>query len=287
MQSRKHWNILIVDDEPDVHDATRLALKRERIFGIPIKTHHANSAADAIELLSSNPMLAQDLALALIDVVMESDHAGLRLCDFIRNELHLYAVQLVLRTGQPGQAPPRKIIDDYDISGYLTKVEASGDRLYLAVKSSVRQFFQSRAAGSFPWLIDELRASGEEPGALVERFCALNDRFIGDWGELNVGIEAEGRYMGLGCFADREEFDRVLAEALPEAKQQFATRKLANGVPNPIAVVGEHLVVQAKIMRSGNQATMLIRNAVVPERSLGAIGPLYRLYIGYVGELFA
>jgi CheY-like chemotaxis protein len=287
MQSRKHWNILIVDDEPDVHDATRLSLKRERIFGVPVKSHHANSAREAKELLAANRILAQDLALALIDVVMETDHAGLDLCNHIRNDLQLHAIQLVLRTGQPGQAPPRKIIDDYDISSYLTKVEASGDRLYLAVKSSVQQFFHARTAGSFPWLLDELRSSDAPAEALINRFNALNDRFVGDWSMLNVGIEAEGKYIGLGCFQDRAEFERVSREVLPAAKAQFEQRTLANGVPNPIAQVGEYLVLQAKIMRSGHTATMIAYQAVVPERSFAVFGPLYRLYIGYIGELFA
>ncbi len=88
---------------------------------------------------SSEPIVA----VALVDVVMESDHAGLELCKYIREEADGHSVQLFIRTGQPGLAPERKVIDDYDISGYFTKVELSEQKLYTLVKSGVRQWFTS------------------------------------------------------------------------------------------------------------------------------------------------
>src|SRR5690349_9484664 len=139
------WNILVVDDEPDVLAVTRLALRDVTVYGLPIKIHTAASKAEAIELLkgplsfqgSSEPIVA----VALVDVVMESDHAGLELCKYIREEAGGHSVQLYIRTGQPGVAPERKVIDDYDISGYFTKVELSEQKLYTLVKTGVRQWF--------------------------------------------------------------------------------------------------------------------------------------------------
>lgn len=139
------WNILVVDDEPDVLAVTRLALRDVKVYGLPVKIHTASSKAEAIELLkgplslqgSSEPIVA----VALVDVVMESDHAGLELCKYIREEADGHSVQLYIRTGQPGVAPERKVIDDYDISGYFTKVELSEQKLYTLVKSGVRQWF--------------------------------------------------------------------------------------------------------------------------------------------------
>jgi len=139
------WNILVVDDEPDVLAVTRLALRDVTVYGLPIKIYTAKSKAEALELLkgplrllgSSEPIVA----VALIDVVMESDHAGLELCKFIREEAGGNSTQLYIRTGQPGIAPERSVIDDYDISGYFTKVELSEQKLYTLVKSGVRQWF--------------------------------------------------------------------------------------------------------------------------------------------------
>lgn len=139
------WNILVVDDEPDVLAVTRLALRDVTVYGLPIKIYSAGSKAEAIELLrgplhlpgSSEPLVA----VALVDVVMETDHAGLELCKFIREEAGGNSTQLYIRTGQPGVAPERSVIDDYDISGYFTKVELSEQKLYTLVKSGVRQWF--------------------------------------------------------------------------------------------------------------------------------------------------
>ncbi|MBC7878213.1 MAG: response regulator receiver protein [Anaerolineales bacterium] len=141
------WNILVVDDEPDVLAVTRLALRDVKVYGLPVKIHTASSKAEAIELLKGPLSLQGSLepivAVALVDVVMESDHAGLELCKYIREEAKGHSVQLYIRTGQPGVAPERKIIDDYDISGYFTKVELSEQKLYTLVKSGVRQWFTS------------------------------------------------------------------------------------------------------------------------------------------------
>src|SRR5688572_6137839 len=141
------WNILVVDDEPDVLAVTRLALRDVTVYGLPVKIHTAASKAEAIELLKG-PLTLQGssepiVAVALVDVVMESDRAGLELCEYIRNEASGHSVQLFIRTGQPGIAPERKVIDDYDISGYFTKVELSEQKLYTLVKSGVRQWFTS------------------------------------------------------------------------------------------------------------------------------------------------
>ncbi|MFN8382585.1 MAG: response regulator [Anaerolineales bacterium] len=139
------WNILVVDDDPDVLAVTRLALRSVTVYGLPIKIHTAGSKAEAIKLLEG-PLTLQGsiepiVAVAFIDVVMESDKAGLELCEYIRNEAGGHSVQLYIRTGQPGVAPERKVIDDYEISGYFTKLELHEQKLYSLVKSGVRQWF--------------------------------------------------------------------------------------------------------------------------------------------------
>jgi CheY-like chemotaxis protein len=139
------WNVLIVDDEPDVLAVTKLALKDVTVYGLPIKIHTARSKAEAIEKLNTSLALSGapegTCAVAFVDVVMETDHAGLELCDYIRNTAHNYSTQLFIRTGQPGVAPEKKVIDDYDISGYFTKQEMSEQKLYTFVKTGIRQWF--------------------------------------------------------------------------------------------------------------------------------------------------
>lgn len=137
------WEVLIVDDEPDVFTVSRLALKNVKVYGVPLRLHYCASGAEAAALISGKSDYAPALAVALIDVVMETDTAGLELCRFIREERGNPFTQLFIRTGQPGTAPERDVIDRYEINGYFTKAEATEDKLYSMIKSGVRQYYWS------------------------------------------------------------------------------------------------------------------------------------------------
>lgn len=100
-QAGEPWKILLVDDEPDVHKVTEIVLRNFKFEGRPLEILNAYSGSEARTILQNH----QDIAVALVDVVMESDDAGLNLVDHIRNETDNHRVRLVLRTGQPGQAP--------------------------------------------------------------------------------------------------------------------------------------------------------------------------------------
>lgn len=145
MHVRKHFNVLLVDDEADVLSISKIALRHIRVWGIPLKIHTAASKAEGIEFVKAQGPIP-DLSLAIIDVVMETDTAGLDLCKYIRTECNNQITPLVVRTGQAGKAPERDVIDRFDISQYITKVEATEDRLYTIVKSSLRQFVWGRLA---------------------------------------------------------------------------------------------------------------------------------------------
>ena len=136
----KYWPVLLVDDEPDVLTISRMAMKTFEVYGLPLKIYTAISKEDAIRLIENDVDVGCSLAVAFLDVVMESDHAGLELCNYIRNNLGNKLTQIFIRTGQPGIAPEREVIDKYDINGYFSKVEATEDKLYSLVKSSIRQY---------------------------------------------------------------------------------------------------------------------------------------------------
>ena len=111
------WQILIADDDLTVHETTLLALGGVRIHGRPLAFLHAYSAAEAKRVIIDNP----DLALILLDVVMETVDAGLQLVQVIRKELGLHQLRIVLRTGQPGYAPAGEVGHQFAIDGYTTK----------------------------------------------------------------------------------------------------------------------------------------------------------------------
>ena len=138
------WKIVIVDDEQEVHDVTLLALRSVSFSDRSLAFLSARSARDARTILEQNP----DVALVLLDVVMETDDAGLALVRYIRESLCNEQVRVVLRTGQPGQAPESAVIRDYDISDYRTKTELTSTRLYTTVIAALRTYQQLQAVVS-------------------------------------------------------------------------------------------------------------------------------------------
>lgn len=130
------WKVLIVDDEEGVHQVTTLALQHFEFDNRPLTLLHAYSAEEAIVILKANP----DIATILLDVVMESEHAGLNLVKDIRHKQKNTNVRIVLRTGQPGQAPEREVIQNFDINDYKTKTELTANKLFTLMYSTLRAY---------------------------------------------------------------------------------------------------------------------------------------------------
>ncbi|MFL9826635.1 DUF3369 domain-containing protein [Rhodoplanes sp. SY1] len=132
------WKIMIIDDEPAVHDGTRFALADYALNGQGLEMISAYSAEEGRALLAQHP----DTAVVLLDVIMESDTAGLDLVDHIRTVLRNETIRIILRTGQPGQAPERRVIVDYDINDYKAKTELTADKLFTSLTAALRSFQQ-------------------------------------------------------------------------------------------------------------------------------------------------
>ncbi|NQD93447.1 DUF3369 domain-containing protein, partial [Pseudomonas sp. CrR25] len=130
------WRLLIVDDEADVHRVTRLALHGIQYKGRGLELLSAYSGQEGFALLRDEP----GIALVLLDVVMETDDAGLQLVHRVRHELDNALVRIVLRTGQPGQAPEQEVILGYDINDYKAKTELTLQKLYTTVIASLRAY---------------------------------------------------------------------------------------------------------------------------------------------------
>jgi CheY-like chemotaxis protein len=178
---QKEWEVLIVDDDPDVLAVSKLALRGVTVWGVPLKLHTCTSMAEAIALCNTKADFLPSLAVALVDVVMETDSAGLDLCRYVREERKNALTQLFIRTGQPGIAPERSVIDRYDINGYFTKAEATEDKLYSMIKSGVRQYYWSAfVLGSIPMVRHVAAQIGSRPAianAIQQHYdAAFQDR---------------------------------------------------------------------------------------------------------------
>jgi PAS domain S-box-containing protein len=157
------WRILIVDDDVDVHVVTKFALSNTHFQGRRLSFLHAYSAQEAAAILGNTP----DIALILLDVIMETPEAGLRLARQVREELHNDLVRIVLRTGQPGQALEHSIIVDYDINDFWCKADLTTRKLFTTVISSLRAYATLAAAAAERAALSARLAQAEQLQALV------------------------------------------------------------------------------------------------------------------------
>ena len=135
-QNDFRWKVLLVDDDPDIIAVTKLSLSSFQYEGYKLDIMAANNTSQARYLVEQNP----DLAVMIVDVVMETDTAGLDLIEYIRNELNNRMSRIIVSTGQPGLAPERFIIDNYDIDNYLPKTNLTSQNLYSQLRLALKGY---------------------------------------------------------------------------------------------------------------------------------------------------
>lgn len=204
--SAEPWRVLVVDDEADVHEATQLALRDLVIEGRPLAFLHACSAHEAYEILARD----HEVAVILLDVVMESEDAGLWLAKRIRDDLGQKAIRIILRTGQPGYAPEIDTIRAYDINDYKTKSELTRVRLFTSLTVAIRSYWQIRRLEMSRRGLDLIVAASTGLGKLralqafaegvVTQLCVL------------LNIAPEGLICAFSC-PRTDEAPRVIAAA--------------------------------------------------------------------------
>jgi response regulator RpfG family c-di-GMP phosphodiesterase len=124
--------------------ATKLVLKDFEFKNRGIEFLDAYDGKSACDVIRANP----DTAVVLLDVVMESTDAGLRVVQNIREEIGNSMVRIILRTGQPGHAPERDVVLKYHINDYKAKSELTVDKLFTALVSALRSLEDLRAIES-------------------------------------------------------------------------------------------------------------------------------------------
>jgi response regulator RpfG family c-di-GMP phosphodiesterase len=241
------WKVLLVDDEEDVLEVSRMVLEDLTFEDRPLNILTARSAREARALFEQH----SDIALAFVDVVMETEHAGLDLVKYVREELRNDRTRLILRTGNPGAAPERDVVRYLEIDDYKEKTELTADRLATAVLTSLRSYrnllarlhFQeglqqiieapALAAGAGGWA-DHLDALVAQAGRIMS-FALGQDRAHGlvlQHG--TAGLRAVG---GFGRFADghaaepaRRLAQTICGECFAPGTAVQATRPTAGGL---------------------------------------------------------
>lgn len=204
------WQVLIVDDDPDVHTTTEFALGDVIIQDRHLEFLHAYSSIEALQLLRQEPQIA----VILLDVVMETEDAGLRIIHAIREELRLTHTRIILRTGQPGHAPEIDTINRYDINDYKTKNELVRKKLYTTLTTAIRCYDQLR------------RLEASRRG--LEQIIAASNQFIVEQG---LQTFAEGVIAQIAGFAGIEPEGLVCVAAHP------TTGAVDDLIPDPHPVI--------------------------------------------------
>ncbi len=211
--SFNQWKILLVDDEQAVHEATKLALSNLSFEGKTITFLSAFSGEEAKQLIKENP----DTAMILLDVIMESEDAGLQVVKYIRNQLKNNLVRIILFTGQPGQVPEGKVIIDYDINDYKVKTELTRQKLLTKVITSFRGFkalveFEKIAKENF-----KLYHQVQEYAQTLEQKVAERTQKLAD---ANKQLKRLAKLDGLTKIANRHFFNEYLAIQWVKMAQQ-------------------------------------------------------------------
>lgn len=212
------WRVLIVDDDLEVHTVTRLILAKTVFKQRPVELLSAYSAAEAQQMLQT----ASDIAVILLDVVMETEDAGLLLVHTIRHDLDNKAVRIILRTGQPGQAPEEQVIIDYDINDYKAKSELTAQKLFTTVIASLRAY--------------ETIISLEKTRLGLEKIVNSSDSLF----QINSIREfASGMLMQLSSFLDCKPEGILCIEGYANSEASSDADHLCNGL-EVVAAAGKY-----------------------------------------------
>jgi response regulator RpfG family c-di-GMP phosphodiesterase len=223
------WEILVVDDEEAVHQVTRLVMGDFQFEGRPVRFTHCYSAAEARNALTR----PGQFALVLLDVVMETEHAGLDLVRYIREELGDALVRIVLRTGQPGQAPQAMVLRGYDINDYREKTELTHEKL-----STV--FYAGLRAWRDLMRLERARAGLRRSIDAITHLCdADNLRHFGsavlEQAAAALGYEGQGVCASrLNAYAASQQNGRLQVLAATSAYAGLAPQESLDHLPAPV-----------------------------------------------------
>ncbi len=245
------WKILVVDDEPAIHQVTKLALRNLSVLGRPSQLINALSAKDAREQLAKHP----DIAVVLLDVVMETENAGLEFIKHIREQAANPLIRIILRTGQPGQAPERQVMVDYDINDYKEKTELTAAKLFTTVMSSIRTFGHLQTMQGCQRALEVLGHLNRELFA-ADSGAALAAALVAQLGRLEL-------FSAVACWTDAESENPACAMGTPGSPEQQRT-VLQWALATPATLMTQDSLYAAALTLPGAQPLALCMAASQP-----------------------
>jgi two-component system, cell cycle response regulator len=269
------WPVLVVDDDPDVHSMTRVLLRDFSFQGKGFEVISAMSGAEARAVLARR----SDIPVMLLDVVMETADAGLSLVRHVRDDLGNRRLAIVLRTGQPGEAPERDVMLAYDINDYRSKTELTAQKLFTSLIGGLRSWIHlstiEAMASTLERRVSERTCQLDEARRFAESLVELLPNpmwFTDSDGSLRLYNRA---FRELFTVGDEDWHGRPTQAVLPEplaGLDQMADLSLRVGGPGGLAF-------EASLERQGEPRTLVVNKGLVrsdcrddPEEPMGTIG---------------
>lgn len=243
------WKVLIADDDKAIHAVTKLSLGGGLFHGRPIVWLHAYTGEEAVRLMRDH----DDIALILMDVVMENDSAGLEAAQRIRNELHNPFVRIAVRTGQAGLRRQEEVVQRYGIDDYRDKNELTATRLFTLVHTSLAHYDQLRK-------LDQARADSEMAGAINEALEAhrggdTHERRVAEYSRLLAqlaGLDSRSTSLLFQAAPLRDAAARVVSDSDPPVLRAAAVvagqrNERWDGQGHPHGIRGEDIHIFGRI----------------------------------------
>lgn len=283
------WRLLVVDDDPTVHDVTRIVLSDFEFEGRRLAILDAYSAAEARELLRHRPWPAA----MLLDVVMESDDAGLKLVEEVREMQGNNLTRIVLRTGQPGQAPERSVVVRYDLNDYKSKTELTAERMFVTLCTALRTHRQIAEVAESRAALQTVAAgmAALQTADKPSRFGRRTLRFVADlFGIDGAGVfcvrpppEHDGDQPHSTIVAGTHAYADLNARALNGLANDALRERLRAAIVAPGRLFADDFAALSFTAPSGRVLAVVIEGTVVPTQAqLRALD----LFDGYVAAAF-
>ncbi|EDN67933.1 Response Regulator Receiver Signal Transduction Histidine Kinase [Beggiatoa sp. PS] len=248
------WGIVIIDDEEDVHQLTRFVLEDYVYQNKKLKFISAYSAEDAKALFKQY----NDIAVILLDVVMETNDAGLKLVKYIRETLQNHFVRIILRTGQPGYAPEKQVILKYDINDYKNKTELTDQKLFTVMTASLRAYSDIMTIESYrQHLEDKVAERTYQLQKKNEELIKLNQ----DKNEF-LGIAAHDLRNPLACIQSLANLIRTSWDDFPKDKLIEFSEMIETSAQKMSSLITNLLDVYT--IESGNRNLLIGQINVLP-----------------------
>ncbi len=147
-----------------------------------------------------------------------------------------------MRTGQPGHAPEKEVIDEYDINGYKEKTELTAQKLYTTVISSLRNYRDLRQLESEKITIESPSCNNaiyEFSKISLNKFLETINGKTEDFESIIIGIIKKEKFV----LATTSQFEELsyseiaqenpeIVEAIEKAMKTKSSLNIENAIVN-------------------------------------------------------